>query len=203
MLRFVFRPATYFNFSVTWKLQQHFPNAQHQSKWKNNHKRSLLINFVIQHVISCHFLLFCFNSLQIRNKNNRGKSPPWILALAFFKQREEELPGFACQVATRLFDSFWVSTLLGLRQLKQPRAMSPVVCWRCSSTMADRLWYDKRIHPREAALGSIIGFLGNYSWWRGCKKRHACARILLQPCRAGGSTWRRVLPLILVFFPVW
>ncbi|CAN8202971.1 unnamed protein product, partial [Coccothraustes coccothraustes] len=33
----------------------------------------------------------------LETKKNRGKSPPWILALAFFKQREEELPGFACQ----------------------------------------------------------------------------------------------------------
>lgn len=118
MLRYVTSTAICYNFSVIPKLQQHFPNVQHQSKWKNNHKRLLLISFVIQRGISCHFLLFCFNSLQIRNKNSRGKSPPWILALAFFKQREEELTGFACQVATWLFHSFWVSTPLGLRQLE-------------------------------------------------------------------------------------
>lgn len=129
--------------------------------------------------------------------------PPWILALAFCKQTEEELSGFACQVATRLFDSFWVSTPLGLRQLRKPWAMSLVICWRCSSTMADSPWSDKRICPREAALGLVIGFLGNYSWQRGCKKRCARAGISLQSCWVGGSTWRRVWPPLLVFLLVW
>lgn len=65
---------------------------------------------------------------RLETKTIEENHPPGCLALAFFKQREEELSGFACQVATQLFDSFWVSTPLGLRQLKQPRAMSPVVC---------------------------------------------------------------------------
>lgn len=68
--------------------------------------------------------------------------------------------------------------------------MSPVVCWRCFSTMADSPWSDKRIRLREAALGSVIGFLGNYSWWIGCKKRCTYTGILLQSWRATGSTWK-------------
>lgn len=69
--------ARYDDFSVTPKLQQHFTaNTEQRLKWKINHKCTLLINFMISLVIiSCRFLLFCFDSLQIRNKNNRRVHP--------------------------------------------------------------------------------------------------------------------------------
>lgn len=190
---FKFSTARYDDFSVTPKLQQHFilltlnSGSNEKLITSVSYWSTLWFHLLLLVIVSYYSVLIPCRL----EKKTIEEFTPWILALAFYKRAEEELSGFACQVAARLFDSFWVSTPLGLRQLRKPWAMSPVACWRCSSTMAGIPWSDKRIRLGEAVLGSVIGFLGNYSWWIGCKKRCTHTGILLQSCQAPGSTWRR------------